>query len=101
MCVFDYNLRNQGFVYSLIINGEENTWENIWRWFKNLNSFGYVVFILFRFLAWQFNCITHHQNPNTFWALLLIGLFSTYKGNDDLGTGYFLRVNEQLGVNDY
>lgn len=29
MCVFDYNLRNQGFVYSLIINGEENTWENI------------------------------------------------------------------------
>lgn len=47
------------------------------------------------------NCITHYKNPYAFWVLLLACLFLAYGDNDDLGTRHFLRINEQLGVNDY
>lgn len=47
------------------------------------------------------NCITHYKNPYAFWVLLLVCLFLAYGGNDDLDTRHFLRINEQLGLNDY
>lgn len=51
-------------------------------------------------LAWQFKL---HDSSQKSICLLgaLIGLFSMYKGHDDLGTGHFLRIDEHLRVHGY
>lgn len=89
-------------MYSLIMNKEVSTEENIGRWFLQSEWLcTHAIYSLQIASRSNLNCITHYKNPYAFWVLLLLCLFSVYGGNDDLDTRHFLRINEQLGVNDY